>query len=67
MSIRAKAGEIVTQLCPPILLPWLKTAYRWGRSASASISKPDNQNLDVYWDVSDGRVAGDLGRGKRLE
>lgn len=50
MSIRAKAGEIVTQLCPPILLPWLKTAYRRGRGASGSISKPDNQNLDVYWD-----------------
>lgn len=53
MSFRSKSRVLATQICPPILLPLLKSAYHWGRKQGSLLhSDPSKQNLAVYWDAN---------------
>jgi ubiquinone/menaquinone biosynthesis C-methylase UbiE len=62
MSIVYRIKQLAGQICPPILLPLAKRAYR----ASMGIRPapdPHEQNLDVYWDAKMEQVLETWGEG----
>ena len=62
MSLSYQIKRFGIQVCPPILLPLLKSAYR-RLAGVAAVSAPDRQALDVYWDEEMERVLEVWGEG----
>jgi ubiquinone/menaquinone biosynthesis C-methylase UbiE len=48
--LRFHLKQIAIQLCPPVLLPLMRTAYR-GVKGRGPFTNPHEQNLDIYWDA----------------
>lgn len=63
MSIRMKANAVIVQLTPPILLPFLRNVYRWGRGRPDARPNPHTQHLDIYWDSEMAEVLETWGEG----
>jgi ubiquinone/menaquinone biosynthesis C-methylase UbiE len=62
----AKLKTLVTQLCPPVLLPAVRAAYRalaGGKRSAALTLHPHSQDLDVYWDPEMERILETWGEG----
>ncbi|MGJ4950099.1 class I SAM-dependent methyltransferase [Bradyrhizobium sp. HKCCYLS20291] len=49
MSVKYKITRLASQICPPVMLPLLRKAYRASIGRSV-VFNPGQQNLDVYWD-----------------
>jgi SAM-dependent methyltransferase len=62
----ARLKTLVTQLCPPALLPAVRATYRalgGARGPTAVGAHPHSQDLDVYWDPEMERILETWGEG----
>lgn len=62
MTLAYRLKRLAVQVCPPILLPPLRSLYRM-RPQRANVHGPQSQDLDVYWDAEMEKVLETWGDG----